>query len=70
MGTFVADAVHVYPDLTVHLVAYAVTSDAQPHPGEHTELRWLTAAELDTVPWAPADRPLLDAVRDLLARSD
>ncbi|MGY1638734.1 (deoxy)nucleoside triphosphate pyrophosphohydrolase [Geodermatophilus sp. SYSU D00742] len=35
---------------------------------EHAELRWLTADELDALDWIPADRPLLPAVRDLLAR--
>ena len=34
---------------------------------EHTELRWLTADELEALDWIPADRPLLPAVRTLLA---
>ena len=34
---------------------------------EHTELRWLLADELAALDWIPADRPLLPAVRDLLA---
>ena len=33
---------------------------------EHTELRWLVAAELDDLDWIAADRPLLPAVRTLL----
>ena len=35
---------------------------------EHTELRWLEADELDGLDWIAADRPLLPAVRTLLAR--
>ncbi len=35
---------------------------------EHSELRWLTAAELESLDWIPADRPLLPAVRALLGR--
>jgi 8-oxo-dGTP diphosphatase len=35
---------------------------------EHTELRWVTAGELEALDWIPADRPLLPAVRALLAR--
>ena len=27
--------------------------------GEHARLRWLTADELDSVPWLPPDRPVL-----------
>jgi len=34
---------------------------------EHSELRWVTAGELDALDWIPADRPLLPAVRALLA---
>lgn len=29
------------------------------HPTEHSELRWLTFAELDTVDWAAADIPIV-----------
>ena len=35
---------------------------------EHTEVRWLAAEELEALDWIPADRPLLPAVRTLLAR--
>lgn len=30
---------------------------------EHAELRWLSPAELDTVDWLPADRPIVAALR-------
>ncbi|WP_283096541.1 (deoxy)nucleoside triphosphate pyrophosphohydrolase [Frankia umida] len=33
----------------------------------HDALRWLSAAELDDVPWMPADGPLVDRLRDVLA---
>ena len=35
---------------------------------EHSELRWVAAEELEALDWIPADRPLLPAVRALLAR--
>ncbi|WP_369136831.1 NUDIX domain-containing protein [Modestobacter versicolor] len=35
---------------------------------EHTELRWVGAEDLDDLDWIAADRPLLPAVRTLLAR--
>ncbi|MFE9688349.1 (deoxy)nucleoside triphosphate pyrophosphohydrolase [Micromonospora sp. NPDC005806] len=38
----------------------------QPKALEHSELRWLSAAELDTVPWLPADVPVVAALRPLL----
>jgi 8-oxo-dGTP diphosphatase len=40
----------------------------QPQPLEHSELRWLTAAELDTVRWLPADAPIIAALRPLLTQ--
>jgi 8-oxo-dGTP diphosphatase len=38
----------------------------QPKALEHSELRWLSAAELDTVAWLPADVPVVAALRPLL----
>jgi 8-oxo-dGTP diphosphatase len=40
----------------------------EPVGHEHTELRWVGAEELADLDWIPADRPLLPAVRSLLAR--
>jgi 8-oxo-dGTP diphosphatase len=34
---------------------------------EHAELRWVGADDLDALDWIPADRPLVPAVRTLLA---
>ncbi|GGR85058.1 DNA mismatch repair protein MutT [Micromonospora fulviviridis] len=39
----------------------------EPKALEHSELRWLPATELDTVPWLPADVPIVAALRPLLA---
>ena len=33
---------------------------------DHSAMRWLSADELDEVPWIPADAPLVDALRALL----
>ncbi|WP_369251724.1 (deoxy)nucleoside triphosphate pyrophosphohydrolase [Geodermatophilus amargosae] len=43
--------------------------DGEPAASEHRELRWVRAADLDGLDWIAADRPLLPAVRGLLARS-
>jgi 8-oxo-dGTP diphosphatase len=37
-----------------------------PRAVEHRSLRWLTADELDDVPWLPADLPLVDELRAVL----
>jgi 8-oxo-dGTP diphosphatase len=47
-------------------VFLAELRSGEPHPHEHASLRWLTADELEDVPWLPADRPLLPALRQLL----
>ncbi|MEU0081517.1 (deoxy)nucleoside triphosphate pyrophosphohydrolase [Micromonospora tulbaghiae] len=38
----------------------------EPKALEHAELRWLSAAELDSVDWLPADVPIVAALRPLL----
>jgi 8-oxo-dGTP diphosphatase len=38
----------------------------RPRPLEHAALRWLRADELDSVPWLPADRPIVAELPGLL----
>ncbi|WP_328381295.1 (deoxy)nucleoside triphosphate pyrophosphohydrolase [Micromonospora zamorensis] len=38
----------------------------EPEALEHEALRWLTADELDSVTWLPADAPIVAALRPLL----
>ncbi|MFC3501231.1 (deoxy)nucleoside triphosphate pyrophosphohydrolase [Micromonospora krabiensis] len=45
----------------------SLVEDDQPQPLEHSALRWLSAAELDSVTWLPADAPIVAALRPLLA---
>ena len=42
-------------------------ADGEPRAVEHLELRWLTADQLVSVPWLPADELLLPDLRALLA---
>jgi 8-oxo-dGTP diphosphatase len=39
----------------------------QPRALEHSAMRWLSATELDSVIWLPADAPIVAALRPLLA---
>jgi 8-oxo-dGTP diphosphatase len=39
----------------------------QPQALEHSELRWLAGDELNSVPWLPADAPIVAALTPLLA---
>jgi 8-oxo-dGTP diphosphatase len=41
----------------------------QPRALEHTAMRWLAADELDSVPWLPADKPIVAELPVLLAES-
>jgi 8-oxo-dGTP diphosphatase len=50
--------------LKVYLAHLA--DDRVPQPYEHAELRWLTADELDSVSWLPADAPIVAALRPIL----
>jgi 8-oxo-dGTP diphosphatase len=43
-----------------------LADDAHPHPHDHAALRWLTAGQLGSVPWLPADQVLLPALRRAL----
>ncbi|WP_327024165.1 (deoxy)nucleoside triphosphate pyrophosphohydrolase [Micromonospora sp. NBC_01739] len=38
----------------------------RPRALEHSELRWLSATELNTVTWLPADTPIVAALHPLL----
>jgi 8-oxo-dGTP diphosphatase len=53
---------------TAILRVYVATllNGAQPLPLEHSDLRWLGVSELDSVPWLPADAPIVRAVGPLL----
>ena len=51
------------------LRAYLVTQTGGTlHPHDHGALRWVTAGELDDLPWVPADRGWLPDLLALLGR--
>ena len=53
--------------LTLHVYLGELPDGAQPRLGpDHDELRWLTADELDTVEWLPADLAAVEQLRRLL----
>ncbi|MCW2784949.1 MAG: (deoxy)nucleoside triphosphate pyrophosphohydrolase [Marmoricola sp.] len=41
-----------------------VSGDPVPQAGDHDEIRWLTLAELGTVPWLAADVPFVSELTD------
>jgi 8-oxo-dGTP diphosphatase len=64
VGRRLAESSTVQGNTHIHLVAYRCAIRAgEPTPVQHAELRWVSSGELDTLGWAAADVPLLDAVR-------
>ena len=54
---------------TVTLRAYRVSTDDVPHAHDHHAVHWVGAAELDDLPWVPADRAWLSELKAALAQS-
>jgi 8-oxo-dGTP diphosphatase len=74
LGVRVAVGARVGPDVPLAhgravLRVFAVTllNGDEPRALEHTAMRWLAADELDTVPWLPADKPIVAELPVLLA---
>jgi 8-oxo-dGTP diphosphatase len=44
----------------------ATLVSGEPQPLEHASLRWLAVDELHSVPWLPADAPIVDELAKLL----
>lgn len=41
---------------------YATLTDGEPELTEHSEIRWIDAADLNSVDWAPADVPAVETI--------
>ncbi|WP_231444674.1 (deoxy)nucleoside triphosphate pyrophosphohydrolase [Brevibacterium zhoupengii] len=41
---------------------YAILVDGEPQLTEHSEIRWIDAADLNSVEWAPADVPAVETI--------
>ncbi|MCT2183849.1 (deoxy)nucleoside triphosphate pyrophosphohydrolase [Brevibacterium casei] len=50
---------------------YSTIDEGEPRLTEHSEIRWIPAAELDSVEWAPADVPAVEKImRDFSTVTD
>jgi 8-oxo-dGTP diphosphatase len=56
-------------DTAVLRVYLCRIESGEPALVDHDEHRWLTADELDDVPWIPVDLPLVDELRRLLTHT-
>jgi len=72
LGVDVEVGERVGPDLPIRDTAVlrvyrARITSGEPQLLDHDAHRWLTAEELDDVPWIPVDLPVVDALRELLS---
>lgn len=69
VGKHVETTIHEYGFGVVTLTTfYATLVKGEPMLTEHSEIRWIPAAQLDSVDWAPADIPAVDRImRDFAA---
>ena len=47
-------------------IYWATLREGEPEALEHAGLRWLTADELDDVPWLPGNRPVVEILKSEL----
>jgi 8-oxo-dGTP diphosphatase len=53
--------VHAYRDKTIELIPLLCSiSGGSPVPSEHSDVRWVNAHEARSLPWSPADMPILE----------
>lgn len=70
VGAFVGESIYDYGAKIVRLLAYQVEHVAGDFELiDHDEIRWLSLGELNNVQWAPADIPLVELYKKLVAAS-
>ena len=57
----VDSVIHEYPEKTIRLtlIECTVKAGSVPRAIEHQDIRWVTVAEMDEMPFCPADRDLI-----------
>lgn len=60
VGPFLCQVTHTYPHFTITMQAYLCQAHTESYTlREHIEGRWCTPAQMATLPWCDADRPIL-----------
>ncbi len=68
VGDYLATIEYDYPEFHLSMRCYwAKIIEGKPILREHEAARWLTADELDSVAWLPADITIIDLIRKELA---
>ena len=64
IGEFVAESIFDYGDKRIRLLAYKVKHlSGEFQLIDHDEIRWLPIEGLDSLKWAPADLPIIEALK-------
>jgi mutator protein MutT len=64
VGEFVAESIFDYGDKRIRLLAYKVKHlSGEFQLIDHDEIRWLSVEALDSLKWAPADLPIIEALK-------
>ena len=64
VGDVFMELVHEYPDITVRLTLFhAAIAQGTPKKLEHNDIRWITTDEIDSLPFCPADKDILERLK-------
>lgn len=65
VGDVFLEVTHEYPDITIHLTLFhARIVSGTPQMLEHTDIRWITPAEIPEYEFCPADQEILLALQN------
>ena len=65
VGKICMEVAHTYEDAVVHLTLFhAGIAGGRPRLLEHTDMRWITPAEIPHYPFCPADAEILAKLRE------
>ena len=64
VGEVFMELCHEYPDITVQLTLFhAAIASGEPQKLEHSDIRWITAAEIPQYDFCPADADILSRLQ-------
>ena len=64
-GVFM-EVTHEYPDITINLTLFDCDiARGEPQPLEHNAIRWITAEEIPEYDFCPADKEILEKIRNV-----
>jgi 8-oxo-dGTP diphosphatase len=65
VGEVFMDVVHEYPDIIAHLTLFnATVLEGVPKNLEHNDMRWITPSEIPEYEFCPADKEILERIRN------